>query len=352
MSAKILDFVNSNSVPSDKGELSPDEMHRLIIAKEDAVLKSIDPTFKSGVRTHVMAEEIWAKITCNKSISDFLSPDIINKLIYVSKQSMSKKDKVSTMNTILAPVGLFPIGIGTNRAAYQSIYDGKYVFKIALDNVGRKDSPREFINQQFLKPFVTKIFEVSPDGSIALVESVFPIQNKADFKLFAPMLYKGFLMPFICGRYAMDDIGVDNFMNYGVRPEFGPVLLDFPYVYGYDYDKMICSNIMEDGSKCNGHIEYEVGFMYFVCPKCGQVFRASEIGKPIYNKDEVVDIVNNNIRDVKIINANENSSIYKIPKDKIVVRVKKDGKIIKNDNASKKYRDYSRIRTVGYQKKF
>lgn len=352
MSGKILDFVKKNTVIRE-GDLSPEEMHKLIIAREDKVLKSIDSTFKTGVRTHVLSEEIWAKITCEKTISDFLSPDIINKLIYVSKQSISKKDKVSTMNAILAPVGLFPIGIGTNRAAYQSIYDGKYVFKVALDDIGRKDSPREYINQQFLKPFVTKIFEVSQDGSIALVESVFPIQNKADFRLFAPMLYKGFLMPFICGRYAMDDIGVDNFMNYGVRPKFGPVLLDFPYVYGYDYEKMICSNIMEDGSKCNGHIEYEVGFMYFVCPKCGQVFRASEIGKPIYNKDDVVNIVNmESDSNFKIINANENSSIHNKPKDRVVVRVKEDGKIIKNKNAANIYRDYSRIRTVGYQRKF
>ena len=353
MSAKILDFIDKNTLKP-KGELTPEEMHKLIIAREDKVLKSIDPTFKTGVRTNVMAEEIWCKITCDKHIDDFLKADTIAKLVHISKQSLSKKDKVNNINAILAPLGIFPIGIGTNRAAYQSIYDGRFVFKIALDDVGRKDSPREFINQQFLKPFVTKIFEVSSDGSIALVESVFPIQNRADFKLFAPMLYKGFLMPFICGRYAMDDIGVDNFMNYGVRPGFGPVLLDFPYVYGYDYEKMTCSNKLEDGTVCNGHIEYEVGFMYFVCPKCGQVFRASEIGKPIYDRDDVVNIVNSTLNNdkVKIINANENSNIYSNPNDKVIVRVKRDGKVLKNDRVRKAYRDYSRVRTVGYQKKF
>ena len=37
----------------------------------------------------------------------------------------------------------------------------------------------------------------------------------------------------------MADIGTNFFMNWGIRPGFGPVLLDYPYVYELDGNKCV-----------------------------------------------------------------------------------------------------------------
>ena len=95
--------------------------------------------------------------------------------------------------------------------------------KVAYDDIGLGDNPREFINQQYLKPFCTKVFEVSQNGVLAIVERVNPITNREEFLSVAEDVFT-LLTEYIIGEYVMDDIGTKYFMNYGLRKGFGPVL--------------------------------------------------------------------------------------------------------------------------------
>lgn len=342
MSEKIVDYrkyiTNNGSVPAQPAEL---ENTRLSVVNE--VLSTGKPKVPS-------ANAIWDSLRADKPLYNYIPAGIVDDLRRLSLTNVGNNEKVSKMRSILASIGMYPIGVGTNRAAFQSIHSPNYVFKIALDEVGRKDSPREFLNQEFLKPFCTKIYEVTPCGSVAMVEAVFPIKTKADFKLFFQMIVHGFLVPFIGGRFAMDDIGFENFMNYGIREEFGPVLLDFPYLYAYDTDKMRCSNVMYDGTICNGQIDYEVGFMDFVCPNCGERFRAKDIGRPLYDIDNIIQNNLQRLREKGIISADNRLNDITPRKQGIEVVVKKNGEVIA-DNRKKNKINLSDIRTVSYQKK-
>lgn len=68
----------------------------------------------------------------------------------------------------------------------------------------------------------------------------------------------------------------------------GPVLLDFPYVYKLDGNKLYCnapSNNNPSGC-CEGIIDYDPGFNHLFCTKCGVRYKAKELEKAI--KDDKV----------------------------------------------------------------
>ena len=81
-----------------------------------------------------------------------------------------------------------------------------------------------------LKPFVTKMFECSPCGTVATVERVEPITSRQEFLSVADDIFD-LLNQQILGQYILEDIGTNYFMNYGLRKGFGPVLLDYPYLF-------------------------------------------------------------------------------------------------------------------------
>jgi hypothetical protein len=68
--------------------------------------------------------------------------------------------------------------------------------------------------------------------------------------------------------------------NWGIRKGFGPVLLDFPYIYELDGAKLFCQSRLMDGSICGGEIDYDAGFNFLTCSKCGELYRANELSKP------------------------------------------------------------------------
>lgn len=318
----------------------------IIKHNEEVHMNVVNETLTKGVEKIPYANTLWENLKAEHTISDLIPDLILYQIQQITKAQAAKHVKVKKIEGLLNPLGIYTIGVGTNRMALQCIFNPKYVVKVALDFVGIQDSPREMRNQEWLKPFCTKIYEVTPCGTIALVEAVVPIKRKVDFDLFFPMIVKTLLCGFILTRFAMDDIGFENFMNYGVREGFGPVLLDFPYLYGYDWEKMTCSNILEDGTPCNGEIDYEMGFMYFVCPKCGQIFTAAEVGKPLYDKHHIFEEVKNNKSD-KILLASKNNTLDP-PRD-YKVTVYKDGVAIVGGKEDPM--DYSNIRVFSYQKK-
>ena len=228
-------------------------------------------------------------------LCSLLSMEDIDKLYYIAtsvKYSGNARKKYKAIDDILKPRGFTKLGSGTNRVVYKFLEDSRFVLKIAVDAVGIKDNPKEFINQNIYKPFVTKVFEVDPSGVVAVVERVNPITSREEFLSIADDVF-AVINEWFLGKYVMADIGTKFFMNWSTRTGFGPVLLDFPYVYELDGNKLYCSapdNNSETGL-CGGEIDYDDGFNFLHCTKCGAQYRVRELAKAI--KEETVMVKGN-----------------------------------------------------------
>lgn len=218
----------------------------------------------------------------------YLTQQDIDQLRYIatSPKYASKIDKkYEDIDTIMRNRGFKRFSAGTNRVVYRYLEDNRFLVKIAVDKVGMQDNPLEYQNQLMLKPFVTKMFQISPCGTVGFSERVLPIKNKAEFRAIASDVFD-VLINKILGTYVVEDVGTMYFMNWGIRYGFGPVLLDYPYVYKLDGNKLYCTAIdQQTGCMCNGEIDYDVGFNKLVCTKCGKKYLATDLRDDTpYNK--------------------------------------------------------------------
>ena len=199
------------------------------------------------------------------------------------KYSAKTEYKLSEIDRVMKMRGFKKLGGGTNRVVYKHLEIDTIVVKIAVDKVAMNDSPREYQNQFYLKPYVTKVFEVSPCGTVGLFERCDQITSREEFKSIATEVFD-LLSNWIIGKYIMEDIGSEYFLNYCVRPGFGPVLCDFPYLYELDGAKLYCQKEEYNGFLCDGLIDYDEGFNHLYCTKCGAKYKAIELKKAIDNK--------------------------------------------------------------------
>lgn len=184
--------------------------------------------------------------------------------------------KLKIMNGFMASKGFSRFAAGTNRVVYRYLEDPSFLIKVALDRTGLQDNIKESINQNLLKPFVTKLYSTTPDGLIATVERCIPITRKDEFEKIIDEVF--YTTVAILGKYVLEDIGKAFFKNWAVRPGFGPVLCDYPYVYKVDEAKLFCTKIdLMTGLKCGGQIDYDDGFNYLVCTKCGKRYMAVDL---------------------------------------------------------------------------
>lgn len=197
----------------------------------------------------------------------------------------SKLDyKLNCIDQIMRSRGFVKMLAGTNRVIYRYLEDNGFLLKIPFDRVALSDNINEFNNQFKLKPFVPKTFEVHPSGSIALVERVQPIRRMYEFIEIADDIFDIITNNFI-GKYVLEDIGTQYFMNWGIRSGFGPVLLDYPYCYELDGNKLYCNNVdTATGIVCNGVIDYDYGFNELRCPVCGKRYTAKDLEQAIEKK--------------------------------------------------------------------
>ena len=181
------------------------------------------------------------------------------------------------IDKILVPRGFKKMASGTNRVTYRFLDDYRIVLKVAIDKVGLSDNGNEYKNQHILKPFVTKCFEVSPCGTVGLFERVIPITSREEFQNIAEDVFD--LINNLIGKYVLEDIGEKFYMNYGLRDGFGPVLLDYPYVFELDGRKLICNvtDPFEPLGYCGGEIDYDLGYNNLICRKCGKRYLATEL---------------------------------------------------------------------------
>lgn len=193
------------------------------------------------------------------------------------KLSSKIEQKYKMIDDLMRARGFKRFSAGTNRVVYSCLEDTRFVVKIAVDKVGMQDNPIEYKNQFLLKPYVTKMFYHSPCGTVGFVERVLPIKNKAEFKEIAGDVFD-ILVHKILGEYVMEDIGTKYFMNWGIRLGQSPVLLDYPYLYKLDGNKLYCTKYDPiAGQMCNGEIDYDIGFNHLICTRCGKVYLASDL---------------------------------------------------------------------------
>ena len=195
--------------------------------------------------------------------------------------------RYKAIEDIMHARGFSKLSSGTNRIAFVYYEDPSIVVKVAAAKTAIMDSPREFVNQALLKPFCTKVFEVSPDGVVGVFERVKGITSVEEYATVADQVFE--MLDFITGKYILADIGTKYPFNVGIRDGFGTVLLDFPYLYETDANKLVCRKQDANSPEgiCGGLIDYDAGYNNLVCNKCGKIFKAVELGKYLETKQIV-----------------------------------------------------------------
>ena len=212
-------------------------------------------------------------------IYNYLSPydiESLHKIATSNKLSSKIKEKYRLIDDIMRPRGFKRFAAGTNRIVYSHYEDTRFLAKIAVDKIGMSDNPAEYKNQFLLKPYVAKMFYTSPCGTVGFSERVIPVKNPAEFRLISSDVFD-ILYYKILGKYIVEDVGSKFFMNWGVRAGEGPVLLDYPYIYKLDGNKLYCTKELDTGEICEGEIDYDVGFNFLTCSKCGKRYTALDL---------------------------------------------------------------------------
>ena len=202
----------------------------------------------------------------------------LNKIAKSKKLSSKPAEKLNMIKDIMWRRGFKRLSSGTNRICFKFTEDQSFVVKVAYDSVGLSDNLNELYNQELIKPFCTKVFDVTPCGTVGMFERVRPIRNREEFQSIAYDVFDIIVNEFV-GKYVLADIGTKFFMNWGVRLGMFPVILDFPYIYELDGARIHCNR--PDPSSpygfCGGDIDYDEGFNHLVCTKCGKTFLASDL---------------------------------------------------------------------------
>jgi hypothetical protein len=219
------------------------------------------------------------------SLYNFMLEQHISKLYNIAtslRMAGNINAKEKAIKEIMEPLGFRRFGSGTNRLLYSHLEDTNFLVKIAIDRAGLENSPKEIVNQEYLKPFVTKCFECHPTGVIATFERCTPITNRQEFLSVAEDIFD--VIVSMVGEYILEDIGTDYFMNWVMRDGFGPILCDFPEMFRVDGNKLFCNRPLIRNQKfpvCGGTIDYDDGFNQFICTKCGKMYRARELSKAL-----------------------------------------------------------------------
>ena len=238
------------------------EIRHNIRVNERYILKEFDPVKQFDL------------ISAKFRICDILSPQDIQTLYDCARNiKMTHVQKYKVMDELMERKGFKKFGVGTNRRIYEIPGDTHHLIKIAIDRVALTDSLREYFNQKLFKPLVSKIFEVTPCGTVALCEKVIPIKYPEEICSYGEQYIQ--LTEIIFGRYIMDDISIKSYMNYGVREGFGLVLLDYPYLYEVkDYNKLFCD-------RCGAPISFSYEFSKLQCEHCGKTFLTRDVAEVV-----------------------------------------------------------------------
>ena len=247
--------------------------------KESERVNILERLLFTGTTTPMEFE--WEQLTPDVDLYQLITQediDYIHRIITSARYSGNSRLRISKIDEIMKFRNFTKFAGGTNRLVYIHPMAPNMVFKVAVDAVGIRDNPSEYYNQRLLKPFCTKVFQCSPCGTIASFQKVEKITSEEEF-LSVLDDYILLMEVLVDGKHVFDDIGAKYFMNYGIWKGKGLVILDFPYMYEIDGPKLTCKNILDDGTICNGEIDYTKTFDEIRCTKCGRIYRAGDLAK-------------------------------------------------------------------------
>lgn len=235
----------------------------------------------------------YEKLRCPFFIRELFTPQDLADLNYLAtslKLTAKPVEKFNEIDAILRSRGFKQFINGTNRVCYEFIEDKSFLCKVAYNNNSRSDSLNEFKNQFFIKPFCSKMFETTPDGVLAFLERVNPITSREEYLSVIGDIYYLLYEWLLKSGYVFDDLGTEKFMNIGIRPGFGPVLIDYPYIFPIDPNSIFCSapDPTSPTGCCEGEITMDPGLNMLYCTKCGAKYRARELAKYIENDNIIL----------------------------------------------------------------
>lgn len=236
--------------------------------------------------------EQWNAIQTNVHIYNLLTYEDIaylNQIARSNKLAGNPSKKKQLIIQVMEARGFKKLDCGTNRLVFKFMDNQSFLIKVAFDKVALNDNIREYNNQEYLKPFCAKCFEVTPCGTVGLFERVYAVKSKEEFASIANTVFDIIVNCFI-GKFVLADFGTKFYKNWGVREGAYPVILDYPYLYELDGGKLFCNkqDPLSETGYCGGEIDYDDGFNFLVCKKCGKVYLASELSKDKKNKGIMV----------------------------------------------------------------
>ncbi len=142
-----------------------------------------------------------------------------------------------------------------------------------------------------LYPYVTKIYEVSENGTLLVAEYIQPFTSFTEMCVYQDKIRK--ILSELSSVYLIGDVGIssNNFSNWGLRiGTDDPVCLDFAYVYNVSSELFICT-----ACKTNSMLVPDNDFKELHCsnPACGKRVKFEEIRSRIGNdihKHEIGDL--------------------------------------------------------------
>ena len=161
---------------------------------------------------------------------------------------------------------------GTNRRFYSSVEFPQFGAKISTSFEGFKNNKDEFNVQHVLKPYCTKVYDITQSGAIALDEVGIRV-DKDSIVDYGDQIFDILDIVFRRRKIAMTDVGIATPKQWVIRRNFGPILCDFPSVVILDPKKCYCTKrIKRHGIEmpCNGLIDFDLGFNKMECTVCGQ----------------------------------------------------------------------------------
>ena len=256
-------------------------------AREQVIEKSTNEFNLSAIDRMRLYNTSWDHIIAPTTIDQLLPPYVTRMLYELACGELSHLDTVvkqDVRNQLLKQYGFTFAFSGTNRVVYSYDYDSSFLIKIGLDSQGRQDNIDEYYNSPVLFPVCTKVFGLSKDSIVEMVEKVIPILNKSE----ALDCLSGVIES--CKiieqhNLLLDDINyIRYYKNWGVRSGLTvpiPVVLDFSGLSYRIPDKAICKARItrSDGSyeTCGGEISYDE-WHDIRCLKCGKKYKASQVG--------------------------------------------------------------------------
>ena len=264
--------------------------------------------------------------------------DLRVKMELISKRrDCSNGEKQHEIINLLRTNGLdvTELGSGTNRYAFK--LDG-FVVKVATDNDGKIDNLKEFKMAKRLYPYVTKIYEVSENGTLLVAEYIQPFTSFTEMCVYQDKIRK--ILSELSSVYLIGDVGIssNNYSNWGLRiGTDDPVCLDFAYVYNVRSELFVCT-----ACKTNSMLVPDNDFKELHCsnPACGKRVKFEEIRSRIGNDIHKHEIGDLSEEGYKILSSNVLTELTEEQSNYLTRK--------KNKKASKKQQDINDDSTYNY----